>query len=384
MSRKSSLLLVAAAFLGRGLALAATTGEVWNEVFTADEQRILYAIKADPTADAALKAGLRKVTSADAKSFEAEKRRFQAEWLGKIHTFASSYKPGQGRGVKPTAAQASARVPWLAAVDKRDWGGQLVPAVLAKFDAQELGYNIAHLQSLNAEDQKKLTDKLGTAKAWHYSAESVADEMLKAGRETMGEVLAGLSSDTPARIATAKQQLQAAEQALANARTAPGENAAAGASPVFDNARPPAGAAPAPPPGSVVDARDQTGSAPPAESRLKPPPALTGEQTGSTLPGATRPDADEIPPPKAPAAGEKTYASAPKSGGGVGGMISGLLKSPIGKGGIAGAVGGGILGFFLGGPIGALIGLVVGALAGAGIAKAMTGGSAAPAAESAQ
>ncbi|TBR18021.1 hypothetical protein EPO15_15680 [bacterium] len=379
MRRTAALLLVTAAFLGRGQAFAATTGEVWNEVFTADEQRILYAIKADPTADAALKAGLAKVVKADPKSFEAEKRRFQAEWLGRIQTFASSYKPGSGQGVKPTADQARAKLPWLAEVDKRDWEGKLVPAVLAKFDPQELGYNIANLQSLDEADKKKLTDKLGLAKTFRYSPESVADEMLKAGRETMGQVLTGLASDTPARLASAKQQLAAAEQALASARTAPDENAAAGSSPVFDNARPPAGAAPAPG-GSVVDARDQTGQAPPAESRLKPPPALTGEPAGSTLPGAARPDDGEIPPPKAPAAGEKTYASAPKSGG-LGASIAGAFKSPVGKGGLGGAALGAIAGFFLGGPIGALIGLFVGAAAGAGVMMA-TGSSAAPAAES--
>lgn len=381
MSR-TALLLVTAAFLGRGPALAATTGEVWNEVFTADEQRILYAIKADPAANAALKAGLAKVVKADAKSYEAEKRRFQAEWLGKIHTFASSYKPGQGQGVKPSPDQARAQVPWLAEVDKRDWGGKLVPAVLAKFDAQELGYNIAHLRSLNADDQKAITDKLGLAKTFRYSPESVADEMLKAGRETMGQVLAGLSSDTPARLQTAKQQLAAAEQALASARTAPDETASAGASPVFDAAHPPSGSAPAPG-GSVVDARDAGNAPPPAESRLQPAPELTGQPAGSTLPGAPRDDDGEIPPPKTPAKGEKTHAAAAKSGG-IGSAISGVFKSPVGKGGIGGGVAGAIAGFFLGGPIGAVIGLLIGAAAGAGITMAAAGSSSAPAAGSGQ
>ncbi len=381
MSRNAALLLVAAAFLGRGPVLAATTGEVWNEVFTADEQRILYAIKADPSADAALKAGLRKVASADAKSFESEKRRFQAEWLGRIHAFSSSYKPGQGQGSKPTADQARAQVPWLAEVDKKDWGGALGPAVLSKFDPQELAYNIAHLRSLGDGDKAEMLKQLGTAKAWMLSADSVADKMLAAGRENMGAVLKGLSSDTPARIQTAKQQLVAAEQALANLRNAPPENAGAGASTGFDGAKPPAGAVPttgAP----AVDATGAGNTAPPAESRLQPAPELTGQPAGSTLPGAPREDDGEIPPPKAPAAGEKSYASAAKSGG-VGSALSGLMKSPIGKGGLGGGIAGAIAGFFLGGPIGALIGLFVGAAAGAGLAMAM-GGSSAPAAESAK
>lgn len=383
MSRKIALTLVAAAFLGRGPALAATTGEVWNEVFTGDEQRILYAIKADPTADAALKAGLQKVVRADAKSFEAEKRRFQAEWLARIHTFASSYKPGSGQGAKPTADQARSQVPWLAEVDKRDWGGALVPAVLAKFDPQELAYNIAHLRSLDDADKKKLVDKLGWAKTLRYSPEAVADGMLEAGRESMGAVLAGLSKDTPARVQTARQQLAAAEQALASARTAPEDAASAGASPVFDAARPPVGAPPAPG-GSVVDARDAGSTPPPAESRLQPAPELTGQPAGSTLPGAPRADDGEIPPPKPPSAqGERSYAAGGAKSDGIGAKISGLLKSPMGKGGVAGAVGGGILGFFLGGPIGAVIGLLVGAAAGAGIAM-MAGGGSAPAFESAK
>lgn len=382
MSRKIALTLVAAAFLGRGPVLAATTGEVWNEVFTGDEQRILHAIKADPTADAALRAGLQKVVRADAKSFEAEKRRFQAEWLGRIQTFASSYKPGSGQGAKPTAAQARAQVPWLAEVDTRDWGGALLPAVLTKFDPQELAYNIAHMRSLEETDKKKLLDKLSWAKSLRYSPAAVADEMLKAGRESMGAVLAGLSKDTPARVQTAKQQLAAAEQALASARTAPDDTASAGASPVFDAARPPAGSSPSPG-GSVVDARGAGSTPPPAESRLKPPSELTGQPAGSTLPGAPRADDGEIPPPKAPSKGETSYASAGGKSGGIGAKISGLMKSPMGKGGVAGAVGGGILGFFLGGPIGALIGLLVGAAAGVGVAMT-AGGSAAPAPESAQ
>lgn len=381
MSRNAALLLVAAAFLGRGPVFAATIGEVWNEVFTADEQRILYAITADPTADAALKAGLNRVMKAPAGSAEAEKRRFQSEWLGRIHTFATSYKPGQGQGAKPTADQARSKVPWLAEVDKKDWGGALVPAVLSKFDPQELAYNIAHLKSLNEGDKAEMLKQLGTAKAWMLSADSVADKMLAAGRENMGAVLKGLSSDTPARLQTAKQQLVAAEAALANLRNAPPENAGAGASTGFDGAKPPAGAAPttgAP----AVDATGAGNAVPPAEGRLQPAPITTGEPAGSTLPGAAREEEIEIPPVKAPVAGEKTHSAAVKSGG-VGSAISGLMKSPIGKGGLGGGIAGAIAGFFLGGPIGALIGLFVGAAAGAGIAMAM-GGSSAPAAESAQ
>jgi hypothetical protein len=133
----------------------------------------------------------------------------------------------------------------------------------------------------------------------------------------------------------------------------------------------------------VVDARDGGSAPPPAESRLKPPSELTGEQAGSTLPGAPRADDGEIPPPKAPSKGETSYASGGGKSGGIGSTISGLFKSPMGKGGLAGAVGGGILGFFLGGPIGAVIGLLVGAAAGAGAAMMMGGGSA-PAPESAK
>lgn len=381
MSRNAALLLVAAAFLGRSPALAATTGEVWNEVFTADEQRILYAIQADPAAKAELKAGLRKVTGANAASFEAEKRRFQAEWLGRIQTFASSYTPGRGGGVKATPAEIRKRLPWLAVVDNTSWDNKLVPAVLAKFDPQELGYNIAHLESLGEADRKEMLGKLETAKNWRLSPESVADKMLEAGRETMGAVLRGLAADTPARVQTAKQQLVAAEQALAAVVSNPNENAGAGASTGFDGAKPPQGAAPATG-GSVVDARNPGNAAPPAGSRLQPAPELTGQPAGSTLPGAAREDDGEIPPPKTPAQGEKTYASGSKAGG-LGSTISGLFKSPIGKGGLAGGLAGAVAGFFLGGPIGALIGLLVGAVAGAGIAMSM-GGSPAPAAESAK
>lgn len=381
MSRNAALLLVAAAFLGRGPAFAVTTGDVWDEVFTADEQRILYAIQADPAAKVELRAGLRKVTGADPKSFEAEKRRFQAEWLGRIHKFASSYTPGQGKGVKPTPDEIRKRLPWLAAVDDAGWGNKVVPAVLAKFDPQELGYNIAHLESLKEGDRNEILKNLRTARDWRLSADSVADKMLEAGRETMGAVLRGLAADTPARVQTAKQQLAAAEQALAAVVRNPDENAGAGASTGFDGAKPPQGAAPATG-GSVVDATNPGNAAPPAEARLQPPSQLTGQPAGSTLPGASREDDGEIPPPKAPAKGEKTYASAAKSGG-LGSTISGLFKSPIGKGGLAGGLAGAVAGFFLGGPIGALIGLFIGAAAGAGLAMAM-GGPSAPAAESAK
>lgn len=382
MSRKAALLLVAAAFLGRGPVFAVTTGDVWNEVFTADEQRMLYAIQADPAAKAELKAGLRKVTGADGKSFEAEKRRFQAEWLDRIHKFASSYTPGQGKGVKPTPEEIRKRLPWLAAVDDAGWGNKVVPAVLAKFDPQELGYNIAHLESLKEGDRNEILKNLKTARDWRLSADSVADKMLEAGRETMGAVLRGLAADTPSRVQTAKQQLAAAEQALAAVVKAPDENVGAGGSSHFDGSKLPQGSAPATG-GSVVDATKPGNGEPPAEARLQPPSQLTGQPAGSTLPGASREDDGDIPPPKAPAKGEKTYASAAKSGG-VGSAISGLFKSPIGKGGLGGGLAGAVAGFFLGGPIGALIGLFVGAIAGAGVAMAMSGSSAPAAAESAK
>ncbi|MDE2290957.1 MAG: hypothetical protein KGL53_02645, partial [Elusimicrobia bacterium] len=231
--------------LAAGLCLAAvgraeagpTMAEVWNDVFSADEQRVIYALTADPAADAELKAGLQRVIASDPAHLEADKRAFQVEWLGKIQSFAASYQAGQGRGgAKPSAAQARQQVPWLADIDHKDWGDQLTPLLISRMDPYELGYSIAHLRSLAPEDKATMVSKLSWAKTLHYSASSVVDEMVKAGREDMAKVLGGLSQDTPARLSTARQQLEAANKALAAIVKAPAASAAAGGSPVFDGA----------------------------------------------------------------------------------------------------------------------------------------------------
>lgn len=349
-----------------------TTGDVWNEVFTADEQRILYAIKADAQADAALKAGLKRVTGAAPEALEAEKRRFQSEWLGRIETFTKTYKPGQGQGgTKPTAAAAAKQIPWLAEIDSRDWGGQVFPKIFAKMDAYELGYNIANLRALTEEDRKKMTDKLGWAKTLGYSADKVSDEMVNAGRETMGTVLAGLSSDTPARTQTAKQQLEQAERLLASARGAAQPGSAADANgAAFDGTAPKPGAVPTMPGESApVDARNDTPLASNTPGSTLTPPPLGAGVPASTLPGAGGIDDGEVPPPKMPVQGEKSYAAGAKGGGGS--SIMALLKSPVGLAGIGGGILGAVAGFFLmGGPLGALIGFFIGAAAGAGLVVA--------------
>lgn len=392
--RTSRPTTAALAALALGIAVRAqagpSAGQVWNEVFSADEQRIIHAIKADPTADSALKAGLRRVVSAAPEAVEAEKKRFQAEWLARIETFSKTYKPGQGQGgVKPTAASMRDQLPWLAKIDQENWNGQVMGEVIKRMDAYELSFNVAQLRSISPEAKEQLVDKLGKAKFFRYSASGVADEMVKTGREAMASTLAGLSADTPARLATAKQQLEAAERLLADARRS---QSPVNGGTVFDGSRPAPGA-PVNGGTSVVDARpvppgtepSNPGGTPkppeaPAGERLSPaPPPPAGSPSGPLT--AQNPSIDnfEVPPPKTPGKDEQTYASkAGAGGGGIGGAIKGVLKSPVGKGGMGGGLLGAIAGFFIGGPIGAVIGLLVGAAAGAGVMLA-SGGSSAPA-----
>ena len=372
---------------------APSAGQVWNEVFSADEQRIIHAIKADPQADEALKAGLRRVVGAAPEAIEAEKKRFQSEWLARIETFSKTYKPGQGRGgVKPTAASMRDQLPWLAKVDKDNWDGQVMGEVIKRMDAYELSFNVAQLRSISPEAKEQLLDKLGKAKFFRYSASGVADEMVKTGREAMASTLSGLSADTPARLATARQQLEAAERLLADARRS---QSPVNGGTAFDGSRPAPGA-PVNGGTSVVDARPvppaagspASGEAPkppkppeaPAGERLSPaPPPPAGKPGGPLTARNPSPDNIEVPPPKTPGKDEQTYASkAGAGGGGIGSSIKGVLKSPVGKGGMAGGLIGAVAGFFIGGPIGAVIGLLVGAVAGAGVMLA-SGGSSAPA-----
>ncbi|MBI5596414.1 MAG: hypothetical protein HY928_10035 [Elusimicrobia bacterium] len=381
-----STALAAALCLAVRASAAPTAGQVWNEVFNADEQRIIHAIKADPQADEALKAGLRRVVSSALEAVEAEKKRFQSEWLARIETFAKTYKPGQGQGgVKPTVASMRDQLPWLAKIDQDNWGGQVMGEVTSRMDAFELSFNVAQLRSISPEAKEQLTDKLGKAKFFRYSAAGVAEEMVKTGREAMASTLAGLSADTPARLATVRQQLESAERLLADARRT--QTPVNGGS-VFDGSRRAPGA-PAPGGGSVVDARPNPPAAPgeapaapkppeaPAGERLSPAPPPPAAPSGPLTARNPSPDEFEVPPPKTPGKDEQTYASkAGAGGGGIGSSIMGVLKSPVGKGGMGGGLLGAIAGFFIGGPIGAVIGLLVGAAAGAGVM--MASGSSSP------
>lgn len=359
-----ALLLAALACVARPAA-AADIGALWNEMFSPDEQRILHTLKADPAEDRAMRAGLGRVVAAegDADRFEAEKRRFQLEWLGKVSEFSAKFKAGDAALLgkpgltKPSAEQAAKALPWVTQIDKAKWGGKLVPAVIAQLNPYEASFALARLGSLHPDDQAAVVKKLGMASAFGLDAGAVAAEVVKSVREKMTENLARVEADYATKSATVKGQLEAAQRLLARAATGNEEALRGSGDQAFDGKGPATGGPV--PPGS--------GDAPPVPagdpSTWVASPKPSGALEPAPDPGKKADAVAEVPPPEIAPDKEP---SAEKDGGGAG--IGAMLKSPIVTGAL-GAIGLGLAGFFLFGPIGALIGAAVGFFAGQQLPK---------------
>lgn len=412
--RISTGLLVLA--LGACDAFAAGPSDVVVEVFNSfspREQRLIYAVTADPAVEGRFGAGLAEIAGKQGKpdEYEAAKLKFQLDWLGKINEFSGKYRSGdpalQARmGQIPKAnlneliekEEAKARsgdssnLAWFVEYDRSKWEGKLLPAVWDKVeDAPMLEYSIAGMRSMTSTQKKELIDKLDAAKSWYYSAAGTAEEIVK---QTKAEFIADLGKaqgDYARRAQTAREQLAKIstrlETVLAKKPGAAQPEDLAGAGAGFDGGKTLKDREESP-----VGAGSGEKEAPPVAGSEKTPGdrkdagALKPSLPGGESSGAKTSPSGEPPSPVPPSSGgfslrggngpnlkadENFGKSAPEKEG-IGAKIAQAFKSPK-IGAVAGGLLGGLLGFLFGGPIGAVIGLAAGAAVMGAASRALNG-----------
>jgi len=255
---------------------------------------------------------------------------------------------------------------WFDKYDREVWEGQMTPGLIQQSDPYHLGYNIAAMRSMNAEQRAALIARFNEGKN-HWagpSAKTVAGVAVKESRKEFVADLGKAETEYLARARTAREQLAAIERRLGAAATviAKGPKAgtledAAAAGKGFDGAAPKTGSD-APP----VDARTEK-IGPGTIVAGKPKSGLQDSSSAGTQTGAPAEKGvrfNEIPAPKVDEEQGKTTQD--KKGISLGSKVGAMLKTPKIMG-IAGGLLGGIIGFFLGGPIGALLGAAAGAAA---------------------
>jgi len=353
---------------------AADIGSIWNELFNVEEQRVLFAMMADPEVEGALKGGFSRVLAAQssADAFAYEKAKLQSEWLGRVADFSSRYQAGdallQARTAKlpkPSAEAVAKAVPWFAEVDARDWGGALIAASVARMNAHEAGYSLASLRSFTAKQREEMLGQLSMAKTFRLKTGAVAEKLVGATQEKFTDDLSKAGAGAKARAQLAKTRMESLAPALARAVEKPGDAALDGSDSAKDQLERVEQVARRSE--RLVGSGDLDGAKDLGKtydgSRTRSDPGLpvdgrAGNGDGETVPGkelaelqpaAKGPSGglfvNDIPPP------QSTNESVSAGGGGA----LTLLKSPMVGAGL-GALIGGVLGFFLGGPIGAAIG----------------------------
>ena len=370
----------------------AVTAEIFNQ-FDAREQRIIYAITADPEVDRQFGADMTRVIQAHGSGdkYELAKQKFQMQWLERIKTFSDKYRGGNaeltGRMAKipkqnlealkqreraNAAAGQTNNVAWFIDYDDEKWKGKLLPALWSKInDPHLLEYNIAGMRSMDAAQKAELFEKLAPAESW-LSAESTADEIIKESKKEFNADLGKAQAAYASRAQTVKEQLAKLEAALKPALLAgsgktaeelaaelqkgydgPGAEKDSGGTPVDTRTSKIA-------PGKIVASNKEEGALGPAKGSGD---AAAGEGTLTTQepPAPVFSLRDTAISPKT----DKEYGkAAPPSES----RIGAALKSPK-IAGIGGGVLGAVLGFFLGGPVGAVIGAAAGAALGAGLSS---------------
>jgi hypothetical protein len=384
------ILTVSPVYGGQGEDVA----DIFNQ-FDAREQRIIYAITADPDADGEFGSALGSVIGLKNKpaEYEVAKQKFQLEWLGRIKKFSDKYrggdadlkarmaqipKPSLSELIKKEKAKAAAgrtdNVAWFIDYDAKKWKGELLPALWKKSDDPHLlEYNIAGMRSMDPAQKAELFKMLAPAETW-LSADSTAVEIFKASKKEFNADLGNAGAAYASRSKTVKDQLAKLEGALkptlvADAGNKTVEELASQLQKGYDGGTAKDETSTTPvdtrtskiAPGKIVASKKGVGALTPAEKSVIPGEVTQAAKKTKAPPSPVFSLRDSGPAPKQ----DKEYGkAAPKSGGGS--KIAAALKSPK-IAGIGGGLLGAIAGFFLGGPIGALIGAVAGAALGAGV-----------------